>query len=172
MFEITLFKIDNGLQFKTGQGGGIVANIITGETAAIGFNLAADPQQQIFQSTDWSFSLKLANPSARDVALKDVVVQWIGRYPYYAVSSPWVSISCFPENSEKIEEYLPILIKAGAERKIRVAVRLSFFYRVLPLIKFKALFRRQDIVEPDTYGKLVRRFRIILKTNHGKLVIK
>ena len=168
--ESSLIKIDSLFTKNTtvsAGGGKIYADLISGETAAIGFDLSLD--QDSFDSTLWSFMLKIANPSKDDQVIRGVDILWKGGR-YFARSSTYSFVKDETDGDKK-DNVFPLLIKAGTERKIRISLFMFFFVRKFFFFKKKATFLRSEIKEPDTYSEIVKKIYIKVRTQNHKIAI-
>lgn len=171
MSDIVLFKIDNLFSKKITKvsGQGFYADLLPGEATAIGFDLSS--VQESFDTMPWSFAVKIINSSKYNLFLKKISVFWIGK-KMYAKSSKLVSFKEINSNKQTEEEFLPILLNAGTEKKIRISIFMDFYYKKFLFFKKKKIFYKSKIKEPDTYKEMVKNILIQLETENSKVKIK
>lgn len=171
MSDIVLFKIDNLFSKKITEvsGQGFYADLLPGEATAIGFDLSSG--QESFNTMPWSFAVKIINSSKQDVVLKQISVSWTGR-KMYARSSKFVTFKEINSGKQDEEEFLPILLSAGAEEKIRISVSMDFYCKRFLFLKKKKVFYKSKIKEPGSYEEMVKKILIQLKTENSEVKIK
>jgi hypothetical protein len=177
MSDIVLFKIDKffSSQIKT-TGNDFYADLLPGEATAIGFDLSTN--KEYYDSIAWSFGIKIINPSKNDLVLRKISVYWKGinvfaesdRLIYYNEIIDWKN--CKSIKNDLFEEYLPTILKAGTERKLRVYVNMNLFFKKNFLFKRKKIFYKSQIKEPDCYNQIVKTISIELLAQDNKVKIK
>lgn len=181
-----LSVVENHLHFfsrrdsKTSHGTKLVIRIMPAEVSAAGF-VGIDEFGTI-GGFEWSFLLKIANPSRNHAVIKGVYVNSEGKggslrsepgfTEVYEVDPKKVDLSDKrPVNSRDYSAALPLIVKPGSSIMIRVHVTQHTFNKKFGIFRVATTIPKEKAVDSDTYSKFKMRDKIIIDTNMGKAII-
>ncbi len=143
----------------------------TGSAPGFDFSQPFNPSR-----LNWSIALKLINTSNEPVAVEDIKTIWFGDNNYRTISNKYFSLVYIAKNSEedfinllskddKQQINLPLLIRSGEQKVLELKFTMETFQRVFFWHKKSILFKKNEVVAPDTYEKLLRKVKIKIRIN-------
>lgn len=151
------------------SGGGLVVGLLGGCVSAPGFSDFQYKEPRM-DSMDWTFQIKVVNPSKKHVAVMDIRSSFRGKW-WYGAESRFSTVHRINEivlkKPKGAGEHYPILIEPESEALLYVTTNL-FTHRSFLGFKRAQYFMRKQ-VDTETYEKIRQKTEIILTTNEGKI---